>query len=188
MCGSVQNSDQRQRVNVARSGLRGRSTLFICLSNKASLRFMKRNLYNEAIDDARSAIIIAHFFKWLKNTHLSAVGPLFETTMGKNDTEPERKDATVTPEVITMEASAIAPTVTLDQVSIVINRIDKLVIETRNGVVLAIAATFLTAFAIGLETWIGPVGVIMAIILIGVIVTVSLYLLWLRPKAGATPS
>jgi hypothetical protein len=93
--------------------------------------------------------------------------------VSENDAAPG-ESVTATPKVITTEVSVTDSTVTLDQLSIVINRIDKLVKETRRGIVVAIVATFLTAFAIGLETWIGPVGVIVAIVLIGVFVVVIL--------------
>ena len=78
--------------------------------------------------------------------------------MDKNDAapvEPERKDVKIKLKSLSATASATKPSVSLDQLSIVINRIDKLVKETRNGVVVAIAVTIVTAIILSLEPWIG---------------------------------
>lgn len=62
----------------------------------------------------------------------------------------------------------------MDRLSTVINRIDKLVKETRKGVVVAIAVTIVTAITLSLEPWIGLGGVILFISVTVVFVAVIL--------------
>lgn len=102
------------------------------------------------------------------------MGPLFEIIVGKNDAARDESDVKITTVAPGVEVRVGEPSVILDQGSITINRIDKLVKETRIGVVVAILATFSTAIAICLEPWIGLFGVIIVIILIGAFVAVIL--------------
>jgi hypothetical protein len=100
---------------------------------------------------------------------------------------PVAAGATVTPAVNIGESKVIDPEVKveLDHIATIVEGIDELVKETkknvnetRKGVVVAVVATLSTAIAIGLETWIGPVGVIKVIFLIALVVAVILLLVF----------
>jgi hypothetical protein len=122
---------------------------------------------------------------------VSAISPLlrarrsFEIIMDNKDAEPSVE--TGRPQVSTVKGEAMNAvdmvgegkvTARLDRIAGIVEGIDKLVKETRLGVVVAIFATLATAIAIVSETWIGPVGVIIAIFLIAVVFAVILLYLF----------
>jgi hypothetical protein len=105
--------------------------------------------------------------------------------MDNKDAEPSVE--TGRPQVSTVKGEAMNAvdmvgegkvTARLDRIAGIVEGIDKLVKETRLGVVVAIFATLATAIAIVSETWIGPVGVIIAIFLIAVVFAVILLYLF----------
>jgi len=106
----------------------------------------------------------------------------------------DKKDAVspveMEPKVFTVQGEAITSIARVADGKVVVGAqlecIDKLVKETRNRVVVAIAVTIATAITLSLGQLVGPVDVIAAIILIAVLVTVILRLQW-RPKAPDAP-